>query len=771
MKQLGVGIITRNKDWEMLDKALATVSPHVDKVFITVADKEEPSEEVKQIALKHDADLSLFTWINNFSAARNFNMERIREAGYEWYVWLDVDDEVDGMDKAKEFLSSIPPDVKFVICTYNYAFFPNGNVSTRHPKERFIRLDSPFKWKGWLHETCVTETNFRGVSWDDCVWNHRTTESRSFESKVRNLGIVEAEIKEQLEKDDVDPRTIFNLGMAHAGIAEVTMKKEDWGSAINAFNVYLQKSGWDEHAYMALKYIGIGHTHLGNHIQALNSFLEAWKLCPWYADACAMVGEAYRNLNKLRHAETLHKMALSVGEENAYASDEATKRLTSHFSLAQIFAAKADFKNAKKHIEEAKKIIGDNDEDVNRFDAEIKRIEDMDARALNALSVLDKLPEEEQRPFYDQLDAEIKANPRLIGFRRRKKWKTSTSGREVVIMTGATVEEWTPDSAKTGIGGSEEAVIYLAKELQALGWDVTVFGTHGPFPKAYDGIWYRPYWEFSPDEPMDIFISWRDAGIFDFEINAKKKYCWFHDVVPQEVWTPQRLSRIDKLIVLSDFHRSLYDRIPEEKIMVSANGIIPSHFDREVARVPNRILYTSAPNRGLELLLTLWPRVREQVPDAELYWAYGWQTFDKMQQNNPQAAKYKAKITQLLKQEGVHDLDRIGHEKLAELMLSGDVWAYPTEFEEIFCITAVKMQAAGCVPVCTNVAALDQVVQFGEKVDCKDIYKNEAKQAEFVEKLVATLKGEKNREEMMKWARENWTWGKVAKQWSDEFDK
>jgi hypothetical protein len=33
-------------------------------------------------------------------------------------------------------------------------------------------------------------------------------------------------------------------------------------------------------------------------------------------------------------------------------------------------------------------------------------------------------------------------------------------------------------------------------------------------------------------------------------------------------------------------------------------------------------LYTSSPDRGLDFLLELWPRVREQVPDAELHCAY-----------------------------------------------------------------------------------------------------------------------------------------------------
>lgn len=86
------------------------------------------------------------------------------------------------------------------------------------------------------------------------------------------------------------------------------------------------------------------------------------------------------------------------------------------------------------------------------------------------------------------------------------------------------------------------------------------------------------------------------------------------------------------------------------------------------------------------------------------------------------------------------------------------------------CITAVKMQAAGCIPVCTNVAALEEVVQFGHKFDIQDMYSNQEAQKRFIGKIVASM-NETDRAEMMKWARETWGWDVVAKQWSDEFVK
>ena len=43
-------------------------------------------------------------------------------------------------------------------------------------------------------------------------------------------------------------------------------------------------------------------------------------------------------------------------------------------------------------------------------------------------------------------------------------------------------------------------------------------------------------------------------------------------------------------------------------------------------------------------------------------------------------------------------------------MLISDVWFYPTAFTETYCIAALEAQAAGLLCVCTDVAALKEIV-------------------------------------------------------------
>ena len=52
-----------------------------------------------------------------------------------------------------------------------------------------------------------------------------------------------------------------------------------------------------------------------------------------------------------------------------------------------------------------------------------------------------------------------------------KHWEDNS----VVIYCGETPHLWSPKSAETGIGGSEEAVINMGRELNKLGYKVTVY--------------------------------------------------------------------------------------------------------------------------------------------------------------------------------------------------------------------------------------------------------------------------------------------------------
>lgn len=157
----------------------------------------------------------------------------------------------------------------------------------------------------------------------------------------------------------------------------------------------------------------------------------------------------------------------------------------------------------------------------------------------------------------------------------------------------------------------------------------------------------------------------------------------------------------------------------------------------------NSVGYFSSYDRGLECLLDMWPKVLEQNKDATLDIYYGWDIFDAVHKSNPEQMKWKWGMIRKLNdlKNSVTEHGRVTHEELAKAMKDIKVWAYPTEFTEINCITALKAQEAGCIPVTTGCYALEETVTNNRyTVKCEDIYSNEKKQQQFVDNIVFALK-------------------------------
>lgn len=181
---------------------------------------------------------------------------------------------------------------------------------------------------------------------------------------------------------------------------------------------------------------------------------------------------------------------------------------------------------------------------------------------------------------------------------------------------------------------------------------------------------------------------------------------------------------------------------------------------------PNSVGYFSSYDRGLACLLDMWPEVIKEIPEATLDIYYGWDIFDKVNAKNPELMRWRFTMTQKIKSTpNVTEHGRVSHTELAKAMKEIKVWAYPTEFTEIHCITALKAQEAGCIPVTTGCYALEETVQDNTyTVKCEDIYTNKEKQQEFITKLIEALKSDHNTEPIT-----GVDWSDVAQVWDKVF--
>jgi glycosyltransferase involved in cell wall biosynthesis len=176
-----------------------------------------------------------------------------------------------------------------------------------------------------------------------------------------------------------------------------------------------------------------------------------------------------------------------------------------------------------------------------------------------------------------------------------------------------------------------------------------------------------------------------------------------------------------------------------------------------------KVIYASAYYRGLEVLLNMWPAIRKECPKAELNIFYGWGSWDALEgANGVELKKNIIGKLEALKDQGVTEHGRISHKQLAKEFNKADVFAYPTEFPEIHCITALKAQEASCYPVVTNVGALQETVQCGDKIEGKNIYSNQYSQSKFIKAVVSALKEKKKGTPVP-----NCDWQDVATKWEE----
>ncbi len=350
----------------------------------------------------------------------------------------------------------------------------------------------------------------------------------------------------------------------------------------------------------------------------------------------------------------------------------------------------------------------------------------------------------------------------------------------IVFYCGHTPFEWSPESTQKGIGGSEEATINLAFELSKLDWEVVVYNRCGdnegfyyaPDGKLSQGVQYENY-EYFDDVDADIVVFWRQPNYIwqmKDKYKATKTFLWLHDTVPESELLPIK-HFVDGVFVLSGFHSSLYPNM-RDKLIKTQNAINLSDFNQDVKRDPYKIVYGSSYDRGLKELLEMWSEIKAYEPRATLDVFYG---MDLIQDEH-----FKDEIKHLLKQEGVTDFGRISHKEVAKEFLSAGVWCYPCWFPEISCITAIKAQVGGAIPVITPTAALQETVKFGFTTrEPRDHIGEMPWGTEMPERLMdqfvsITRKAldpkeqERIRKVMMIEAREN-TWARVARSWSNLF--
>ena len=341
-----------------------------------------------------------------------------------------------------------------------------------------------------------------------------------------------------------------------------------------------------------------------------------------------------------------------------------------------------------------------------------------------------------------------------------------------------------------GIGGSEEAVILVSRELVALGFHVEVYAyppDHEVGPDDF-GVFWLPVHSYGANGlvPPDIFVSWRCYALATQGGRGALNFLWLHDRVIPKLLPSSLLSGLAGVLLLSEHHKAQLPAHALPKGVLTRNGVAqtfwqsgPNHY--------NHFIFASHPERGLEQLLEVWPLISAGVHGSRLDLYHGFpESYGESGAPEPELAKmraFRARVERLLKNvTGVYMHGMVNQATLGRAYARAAFWLYPTSMAETSCISAMKAMGNGAIPITSRLAKSGLVETTGT-FDLGPVPSRAGatmdSDREMLLRWAHTVidaarsdregKLEERRKEMIGWSRRTYSWSAVAEQWSHLF--
>jgi glycosyltransferase involved in cell wall biosynthesis len=721
--------------------------------------EKETLKEMKDWGLDVDPDYRIF----KFAEARNNSFSH---ATGDYILWLDADDEPVGMENlVDELREAYKADIMNVV--YDYARDAQDNPISDHVRERVIKNNGKTEWKGsklgLIHETVVPKEGEKLIFYDMPKKLFKVVHHSDHvdQSSMRNHTAL---LYEYLVTKGEDPRTTYYLGTEY-------FNRKMYENCIVLMQEYIEVGGWDEERYRAWIRMAESYHQLGDRESSKNAYFNAVKELPHYPDAYLGIGESYFSDEQWVKAIefTLTGMTKKIPDtRSAVDMMRYTFRPLNFLALACVEAGRPG--DAWKWFAKAQRMNPKHPwvkKYINLF-AELQDLDEYVKAFVKVGQIAKRLYPETLPHLADAVPDTLKDQELLLSFKRSYTTPKMWPDNSIVVFGSNAFEDWGPDSLVTGCGGSEEAIIHLTKRWAKMGYDVTVFNNCTK-EEDRDGVKWRRYEHFNPRDAFNILISWRNNAFLDPKI-AEKRFIDLHDMPRLSSFPADSLKDVT-MMVKSQYHREQFPNLKDDNFAIIPNGLDENQFPKDREKLNNNLVWTSSYDRGLKELLEMWPKIKSEVPTATLDVYYGFGLLDSSPAGkNKGYANWRANMEAMLTQEGVTHHGRVGTEEIAKAYLKADIWAYPTEFPEISCITAMKAQVAGAIPVVTDFAALPETIKEGVIIE-GDI-NDEKVSTKFVEELIGLMKDDKRKEEIRsKLGNHDFSWDTVAAQWDEEFKK
>jgi tetratricopeptide (TPR) repeat protein len=585
-------IVKDDSELPNLKRCIASVIDYVDEVVVTANGKDVKG--IEDFCTSNPKIVYTYhKWSKDFADQRNFNFSKVRKDA-DFVAWIDSDDVLVGGEYLRELaIKAKKNSLDAVFFEYWYACDFKGEPSYENidkieltqMRERLLRPRS-ITWKKRLHETPVPVegidykyTDVKHSKDYPIVWLHLgvtrdTTPEEQKKRTDRNTELMEMQLADERKVGEADPRTLLYLMKLYAESNDENKLLE----LIKMGEEYLTKSGWDAERAACCVLMARTLGKLGHDEEAKDFLFRSIKEYPYDPIMYLYLSRSCFNLGQYHEMKHWLDMALKIDSKESaanYTNIRDMKAVSTDLMVKYYFNAE---KNPEKAYQSMKLLYKEEpNEDNYKTLLSLKEINDLNVASREAhklmlyyqelnnsrgiVEIIDSMPKKMQDlPFAWYMYNKHK-EPRV--------WKSdeicyyATFGK-------AHFEQWGPENLNIGLGGSETAVIRLSKEWANKGYKVIVYCDCGAQEGLHDGVLYIPYYKFNPRDSFNIFINWRSNTLAG-KIKAKKFVIDMHDLFAEDQFKDH--GKYDKMMVKSQYHRSLAKNIPDEKFINISNGI------------------------------------------------------------------------------------------------------------------------------------------------------------------------------------------------------
>lgn len=241
-------------------------------------------------------------------------------------------------------------------------------------------------------------------------------------------------------------------------------------------------------------------------------------------------------------------------------------------------------------------------------------------------------------------------------------------------------------------GGTERAFAMLGEALAKQGHEVEL------------------WWDLSnpPDWQCDVHIT-QQAELMLNTPNAINIW-WSHHFSDQPVTINQigyARALADAVVCLSACHRdSIAPMLPGLEVDVIGHGVnfVESMPFSQQFNQGLKLIYASAPFRGLDKALDIFERVRDANPDAVLY------VCSSMGMYGEPEREWEGLLNRCEQAHGVRYLGALPHNELMRVMSHSHALLYPSTWPETYCMVVDEALAMGCNVIASPLGALSERV-------------------------------------------------------------